>query len=266
MRLFGVLFFLFLTISGFSQNAINQVDGQGQKQGLWIKRDQNGILIYQATFKNDNQIGEMKRFHPNGKTKAVLNFSVDTHESAAQLFDERGNLIAEGNYIEQKKSGNWKYLINSKIVLTENYRDGMKDGVSQRYYSTGELLEESNWQADKLNGVYRTYFQDGKILLECNYTNSRRNGKFVSHFPNGHPEIEGSYVEDERDRDWNYYDSDGNLLYTLKFENGKLLNPEIQDSIDNARTGVYKTKDDRIPDPEKFLQNPEEYMRLMQIH
>lgn len=266
MRLVGVLFFLFLTLVGLSQNTINQKDSEGKKQGLWMKRDQDGKLIYQANFKDDKPVGEMKRFHPNGKTKAVLKFTEGVDESDAQLFDERGSLIAEGKYVEQKKSGKWNYLINSKIVLTENYKDGLKEGPSQRFYITGELLEESNWQAGKLNGMYRTFFPDGKILLECNYTDGRRNGKFVSRFPNGSPEIDGTYYDDVRDQEWNYYDLEGNLRYTLKFDLGKLLNPEVQDSIENARTGVYKTKDDHIPDPEKFLQNPEEYMRQMQIH
>ena len=265
MRLVGVLVFLFLIINGFSQNTINQVDGMGKKQGLWMKRDADGKLIYQATFKDDKPVGEMKRFHPNGKTKAVLKFTEASNESDAQLFDERGNLIAEGKYVDQKKSGKWNYLVNSKIVLTENYQNGLKEGTSNRFYTTGELLEESNWQADKLNGAYRTYFQDGKVLLECNYTDGRRNGKFISRFPNGFPEIDGTYYDDVRDQEWNYYDSEGNLRYTLKFGLGKLLNPEVQDSIDHARTDVYKTKDDHVPDPEKFLQNPEEYMRLMRI-
>lgn len=265
MRLFGVFVCLFLTFSVFSQSAINQVDEMGKRQGLWMKRDSEGKLIYQATFKDDKPVGEMKRFHPNGKTKAVLKFTEGSNESDAKLFDERGNLVAEGKYVEQKKSGKWNYLINSKVVLTENYQDGLKEGTSQRFYSTGELLEECNWKADKLNGTYRTYFQDGKVFLECNYLDGHRNGKFISQFSNGYPEIDGNYKDDARDLDWNYYDSEGNLLYTLKFESGKLLNPEVQDSIDNSKKGVYKTKDDHIPDPEKFMQNPEEYMRLMQI-
>jgi antitoxin component YwqK of YwqJK toxin-antitoxin module len=265
MRLVGVVAILFLSLNIYSQNAINQVDGTGKKQGVWIKRDGDGRLVYQATFKDDKPVGEMKRYHLNGKVKAILNFAEDGIESEAQLFDEQGKPVASGKYLGQKKSGEWNYLLGSIVVLKENYQNGLKDGASKRYYATGELLEESEWKNDTLNGFYRTYFKDGKILLECKYEHGQRNGRFLTQFPSGYPEIVGNYTDDLRDKDWNYYDADGKLLYCLKFDSGKLLNPEVQDSIEKMKSEVYKTREDHVPDPEKFMQNPEEYMRLMQI-
>lgn len=263
----GLIICLFLLMSGsmIAQNTVNQVDAQGRKQGSWIKKDFEGKLIYQATFKDDKPVGEMKRFHPNGNLKAVMNFTEGTDESDAQLFDERGKMIAKGKYSGQKKTGEWTYLLDSKVVSTETYVNGQKNGTSKRFYKTGELLEESNWQNDKLNGIYRTYFQDGKAFLECTYTEGLRNGTFKTWFANGKPELEAIYTNDTRDKDWKYYRPGGELQYTLKFELGKLLNPEVQDRMDKEKTDTYRSKGDSVPDPEKFMQNPEEYMRLMQI-
>ncbi len=264
----GLIICLFLLMSGsvIAQNAINQVDAQGRKQGFWTKKDAQGNLIYQATFKDDKPVGEMKRFHPNGQLKATMDFVEGSDESEAQLFDERGKPIAKGKYSGQKKTGEWTYLLDSKVVTTETYLNGQKNGTSKRFYKTGEMLEESNWQNNKLNGVYRFFFQDGKVFLECNYSDGLRNGTFKTWFPNGTIELDATYTNDVRDKDWKYYGESGELLYTLKFDLGKLLNPEIQDSLDKARSGIYKSKGDSVPDPEKFMQNPEEYMRLMQIH
>jgi len=261
--LFSIL--VLFSVNIIAQNAINQVDALGRKQGFWTKKDNYGKLIYQATFKDDKPVGEMKRFHPNGKLMAILNFAEGTDESDAQLFDEHGALIAKGKYTGQKKSGEWAYLSDSKIVSTETFLNGLKVGISKRYYKTGELLEESNWQNDRMHGIYRSYFQDGKIILECNYTEGKRNGAFKTWFPNGTLELEATYTNDERDQDWKYYDEKGSPIYTLKFDLGKLLNPEVQDSIGKAKADGYKSKGNNIPDPEKFMQSPEEYMRLMQI-
>ncbi|MFA5329005.1 MAG: toxin-antitoxin system YwqK family antitoxin [Prolixibacteraceae bacterium] len=264
MRVF--VFCLFVLISGtvLAQNSINQTDGKGQRQGLWMKRDSDGKLIYQATFKDNKPVGEMKRFHPNGKIRAILNFTEGSDESDAQMFDEHGKLIAKGKYAGQKKNGEWTYLADSKIVLTENYVDGLKEGVSKRFYKTGELLEESSWKNDKLNGAYRSFFQDGQVYLECGYSGGKLNGKFKSWHVDGKPELEATYYDGARDQDWKYFDKDGNLLYTLKFDMDKLLNPEVQDSVEKSRSEEYKTKADDVPDPDQFRQNPEEYMRLMQ--
>jgi antitoxin component YwqK of YwqJK toxin-antitoxin module len=206
----------------------------------------------------------MKRFHPNGAIKARMNFTEGSDEADTQLFDERGKLIARGKYTGQKKTGEWTYLLDSKVMSTETYVNGQKNGISKRFYKTGELLEESNWQNDQLNGIYRSYFQDGNPLLECIYSSGQRNGAFKTWFPGGQLEIEAFYTSDMRDKDWNYYDESGDLRYTLKFELGTLLNPEVQDRIDHEKAKNYKSKGDSIPDPEKFMQNPEEYMRLMQ--
>ncbi len=263
----GLIICLFLLMPGsiIAQNTTNQVDAQGRKQGFWTKKDSEGKLIYQATFKDDEPVGEMKRFHPNGKLKAVMNFTEGTENSDTQLFDELGKLIAQGKYSGQKKTGEWSYLMDAKVVSTEIYVDGQKNGISKRFYKTGELLEESNWKNDKLHGIYRTYFQDGKAFLECNYSEGHRNGTFKTWFPNGAIELDAVYTNDVRDKEWKHFDQTGELLYTLKFELGQLLNPEVQDSIEKQKAGIYKSKEDNIPDPDKFMQNPEEYMRLMQI-
>jgi len=266
MRGLIICFFLLMSGSIIAQNTANQVDAQGRKQGFWTKKDTEGRLVYQATFKDDKPVGEMKRFHPNGVVMAILNYTENSDEANAQMFDERGKLIAKGKYSGQKKIGEWVYLLDSKVVSTENYLNGQKNGTCKRFYKTGELLEESNWQNDKLNGVYRTYFQDGKAFLECNYTEGQRNGTLKTWFPNGTLEMEAIYTREIRDKDWKYFNANGELRYTLKYELGKLLNPEVQEKIDKENAGKFKSEGDSIPDPEKFLQNPEEYMRLMQIH
>lgn len=263
MRAVIIVLMLLLTGNVFAQNTVNQLDAQGRKQGFWSKKDADGKLLYQATFKNDQPVGEMKRFHPNGKLKAVLTFVEGSELSDARLYDEGGNLIAQGKYIGQKKTREWSYFLYSKVITTETYLNGQKDGIGKKYYQTGELLEESNWKEGKLNGLYRTYFQEGKIYLECNYLEGQRNGSFKTWFADGTPELEAFYINGVQDKDWKYFDKTGNLLYTLKFDSGKLLNPEVQDSIDAARLGTYKTREDNVPDPEKYMQNPEEYMKLM---
>ncbi len=263
MRVLIVCIIFLFAGSIVAQNTVNQLDAQGRKQGFWTKKDTDGKLLYQGTFKNDQPVGEMKRFHPNGKLKAVLIFVEGSELSDARLYDEGGNLIAQGKYIGQKKTGEWSYFKDAKIVSAENYLNGQKNGVSKRYYQTGELLEESNWKDDKLNGIYRSFFQDGKTFLECGYSEAMRNGPFKTWFADGTLELNASYTGDVRDKDWQYFDKNGILLYTLKFELGTLLNPEVQDSIDAAQSDSFKTRENNIPDPEKFMQNPEEYMELM---
>jgi antitoxin component YwqK of YwqJK toxin-antitoxin module len=263
MRRLIIFIFLLFAGSTFAQNAVNQVDGQGRKQGFWTKKDMDGKLLYQATFKDDKPVGEMKRFHPKGKIMAVLNFIDGSELSDARLFDETGRQIAQGKYIQQKKTGEWSYFREGKVVSTEIYVEGKKNGLAKRFYKTGELLEEAVWKDDQLEGVYRSYFQDGKLYLECKYDQGRREGAFKTWFPDGTLELDAFYNKDLRDKDWLYYDDKGIVSYRLKYDKGQLLNPEVQDSINLVQFDDFKSKGDSIPDPEKFMQNPEEYMNLI---
>lgn len=263
MRVLSFLLLMLTTSIVLAQNPINQTDSQGRKQGFWSKRDASGSLVYQATFKDDKPVGEMKRFHPNGKLLSVMNFTEGSDMAEAQLIDERGQLIARGNYSGQKKTGEWLYFVDQKISLSEMYLNGAKNGISKRFYPGGELLEESNWQNNMLHGVSRTYYQDGKLQIECTYSNGMLHGKYKTCFPDGGLELDGSYTNNNKDKSWKYYDVNGELSYTLNYTLGELLNPQVQDSIDALKQNSYKPKGNTIPDPEKFIQNPDEYMRLM---
>lgn len=263
MRILIIVLMLIVSGSLMAQNGVNQVDAQGKKQGFWTKKDAQGRLLYQATFKDDQPVGEMKRFHPNGKIKALMSFTEGSQVSEATLFDETGHKIAEGKYLDQKKTGEWHYFANDKMVSSENFENGEKNGLAKRWFSTGELLEEAMWNNGKLNGIYRSYFQNGKVYLECKYNMGHKNGPFKIFFTDGTLELDAFYTNDLQDKSWLYYNEKGDLLYTLKYDKGILLNPEVQDSINAAQVDAYKTKEDNIPDPEKFRQNPEEYMRLL---
>mgnify|MGYP003309605133 CR=1 FL=1 len=53
--------------------SINEVDKKGRKQGEWIKKYDNGVVIYKGEFKDDMPIGEFRRFYETGTLHSVQN-------------------------------------------------------------------------------------------------------------------------------------------------------------------------------------------------
>ncbi|GAB1450800.1 hypothetical protein MASR2M47_08560 [Draconibacterium sp.] len=86
------------------------------------------------------------------------------------------------------------------------------------------------------NGLCLTYFQNGRVELEANYKNGLHNGE------------------------WKYFDNDGKYLYSLFYNEGKLLNPNVRDSIANLQLQNMESGKDSLIDPEKYMQDPSEYM------
>jgi hypothetical protein len=120
---FIFVFFLFISISGFSQwksfiigvkgDTLNRVDMNGKKQGPWV------IHL------------EELRGEPG--------------------YDE------QGYYVNGRKEGVWqKFSLVGDKIAEENYHWGNKDGKCRYYTMTGGLLREESWKAVNPDNPYDT--------------------------------------------------------------------------------------------------------------
>ena len=252
-----------LPFISFSQ--VNQTDTNGLRQGLWKKEYPNGKLMYEGNFRDGRPVGEWKRYYGGGQVKAIIDYQADSDTASAQLFDAFGKKVAEGNYLNEKKEGKWILYSNDRKIA-EQYSNGVKQGISKRFYDKGELLETTEWKNGKKEGNYKAYFKSGKPYLQCKFSNDMRNGLCMTSYEDGRTEMEAWYKNNLRDKDWKFYDENGKLLYTLKYDVGRLLNPEVKDSIDNLAINEMEKGKESIPDPEKFMQDPSQYMKETGIY
>lgn len=259
-----LILLVFLPFLSFSQ--INQTDANGLRQGLWKKQQPNGKPLYEGQFKNGKPVGEWKRYHEGGQVKAIISYRPQSDSAYAQLFDEWGKKVAEGYYLNEKKVGNWKYLSDKRIVADEQFNNGQKNGVSHTYYNTGEKLEEADWENGVQEGNYRVFFKNGMPFMEYKMHNNQRNGLCLTYFQNGKTELEANYKNGLRDGNWNYYKENGELWYTLKYVAGQIQNPEVRDSIANLQLQNFEKNKDSVVDPEKYLDDPAEYMMKKNVN
>lgn len=251
-----VILFLFLPTIVFSQ--INQTDANGLRQGKWEKKQANGRPIYEGEFKDGKPVGQWKRYHSGGQVKAEITYNGDTAQTI--LYDVWRNKVASGNYINQKKEGVWKVYKQNLVVADEEYKLGLKHGTSHRYYETGEVMEEKQWKNNKEDGKHQVNFKSGEPYMQCAMKLGLRHGLFLVYFKNGQQELVGEYNNNLRDGEWKYQDENGKQLYSLHYNMGQLLNPAVRDSIENLKMLDLENSKGKILDPEKFMQDPSEYM------
>ncbi|WP_340114959.1 toxin-antitoxin system YwqK family antitoxin [Maribellus mangrovi] len=251
---------IFLVLPYLLSAQINQTDANGLRQGHWEKRQDNGRLIYEGDFKDGKPVGEWKRYHPGGQLKAIISYRGDTAHT--RLFDVWHKKLTEGNYVNQKKQGVWKiYDKNELLTADEEFVDGVKNGVAHQYFDTGEVMEKSHWKNGKKDGAYEVFYKDGQAYLQCKMKEGQRHGLFLVFYENGQPEREGAYVNGLRDGEWKFYDPEENYSYSLFYDKGKILNPQVRDSIDNLKIQELEKNKNMLADPEKFMNDPSEYMR-----
>jgi antitoxin component YwqK of YwqJK toxin-antitoxin module len=259
-----IVLFLALCIPVTLFSQVNQTDANGLRQGKWQKEYPNGRLMYEGIFEDGKPVGEWTRFHEGGQVKAKISYAESSDSAFAQLFDQWSKKIAEGAYVNEKRAGKWIFYSNNVKVAEEEFSNGKKHGLSRTFYPTGEVLEESEWKNGVQEGNYRVFFKTGKPYMQCKFSNGKRNGLCLSYFQNGRVEMEAHYQNNLRHGEWEFYNEQGEHLYKLIYEKGQLLNPEVRDSIDDLQLRSLENNRNSIPDPEKFMNDPSQYMMQMQ--
>lgn len=218
-----------------SAQDINRRDSNGLKQGKWQKTYSNGALRYQGTFKNGKPTGEFKYYYPSGEIKAVIKYSTDGKSSYAKTYRLNGNLLAEGKYIEKKRDSTWLFYseTDGKIITKKEYKNGKLDGKSIIFFPGKDIPSEiTEYKNGMKNGISEKFYTDGTPFSLETYVNDTLNGKFIVRFPDGKPQIEGQYKNGNQSGMWITYDENGKIIKRERFNNGL---PVKNDNKQNTR-------------------------------
>ena len=108
-------------------------------------------------------------------------------KSTIYIYDENDNLInkIESEYKENKLYNGVENIYydhkNMKLKSSVTYVNGMKNGVSKKYYENGNVSYEINYENDVLNGISKSYDINGNITCEENYENGVLNGTLIKY-------------------------------------------------------------------------------------
>ena len=232
-----IIIFIFIALPGIAfmqtnskmiDTLFNQADQNGLKQGYWKKYYSNGNLKYYGFFKDDKPVGELKRYFESGNLKAIMNFNSSRNYSEIKMFYENGTLAAQGYYFGSKKDSLWRYYsyYEKTLISDEIYTKGIKNGLSNKYYSNGNIAEKIEWKNNIKNGIWEQYYQDNSLRLRGHYINSKLSGDYTVYYPNGHVQVAGNYHEDKRHGKWIFYDEKDSVKSELNFHYDKVENEE----------------------------------------
>ena len=102
--------------------------------------------------------------------------------------------------------------------------------------------------------------------MQYNVRDNKRNGMFITYYPNGKIELDANYLNGLRHGKWKYFNDQGGFLYELDYDNGELLNPQVRDSINAVHFKNLEQGKDTLTDPEKYIENPSEFMMKKNIY
>jgi antitoxin component YwqK of YwqJK toxin-antitoxin module len=207
--------------------ALNRVDAQGRKQGLWEKRYANGNLRYRGHFLNNNPNGAFKYYWDNDSIQNISVFSNLGKVAYTHMFYENGGLFSLGKFINQKRDSIWLFYDESlRLYKKEQYSMGKKEGKSVIFYANGNVEETKVWHNDLENGPWQKFFDDGQLQVDGEFLNGKMEGwiKVYSYGDPNEPIVEGRYHNDMKEGRWIYHNSETNKADTLIYKGDKLIN------------------------------------------
>lgn len=213
----------------FSQQTENITDTKGNKQGAWVKKDEKGKLIYSGTFSDNKPTGEFIYYDSLGSVKAKSIFTDNGTKAYTTVFSQ-GHIVSEGQYVNEKKHGVWKYYNHDSIVIAEEtYEAGVAHGIWKVYYSNGALLEEMPYKQGLREGTWQQYFIDGPLKTKATYIKDKLEGLATFFHPNGRVFISGPYKDNFKDGIWMHLDDKGVAVKKEVWQMGYLTAEEFYD-------------------------------------
>ncbi len=199
-------------------------------------------------------------YYPSG-IKSSEGFLIDGKPDGWwKSYDEKGNLISEGNRKDFLLDSLWTFYADGHKSLTIYYKAGKKNGF-QTQYAIDEFTV-SNWLNDTISGIVTTYdtagwikkcvpYLDGKphgLAKEIDVSglvtavtpywhgiagrrerinrtdaSGAKQGGWKYFWNNGNLRLEGSYLNGKRHGFFKYYDENGAFLHVEKYDHDQLV-------------------------------------------
>ena len=195
-------------------------DFSGKREGLWKEYYETGEVRSIGYYKNGNPInewkfffptqtieiignynqkgekeGEWKWYYPNREILMIENYSDGELDGPFVAFDEAGNIISKGAYVEGQEDGDW-------------------------FYQRGTMIETGSFYEGKRVGNWKTWYEAKKLAVDAYYDQDLYNGKYTTYWENGNVKTIGKYVSGERIGLWHKYLESGELLLSILYKNG----------------------------------------------
>lgn len=190
---------------------INRYDNNGNKIGLWKLFYDNGNLKEEKEYLKGELHGIYKMYNKKGFLINTLHYEngeiikesddFTTEIDIKEDYDENGNLLFQGSYLNQKPIGVHRFFDPKGEVI--------KSKIYNPYH---QLISEGIVQLNgNREGKWIDYYPEGNKRAEGYYNNGKKTGKWKFYFPNGRIKQTGSYTNGKLSGSWKWYYTNGNL-------------------------------------------------------
>jgi len=199
---------------------ISYVYEKGKFVGSGQSSSKENIVLY----------GKWNFYYDNGQLRSTGVFNENEEKTGEwNYYYEDGILKERINFRNNIKDGVAEgWYTNGVKMYTERLKEGKLNGMQYIYYFNGLMKESVNYADDKKEGIQKNYSKEGALVSESAYKNDLKEGMTTFYYPDGKKQDELMYREDKAQGTYKSY-----------FESGKLMSQG--EFTDNLRQGLWIT-------------------------
>ncbi len=180
-------------------DTVNLVEGDTTSRSRIVEEYyESGQIKFRGGYYDDKPVGMHKEYSVDGKVIIGKEYSQENIMIATGPLDAN-----------DKKQGKWQYIYETGELKAEgNFKDGRRTGEWLFYYPDKKMEQRGRYSSDKPTGDWKWYFPNGKLWREEIYELGKEEGSFTEYDTSGTVILKGQYIEGEKTGQWYYHAGD----------------------------------------------------------
>lgn len=262
----AITFFILFNfmISGSLKGQENYINPDGFNRFFYP----NGQISSEGYMKKGKPDGYWRTYYVTGVTKSEGNRKNHFLDSIWVFYNQAGDTLQKINYLYGNKNGfYYTYSYENKnypegyIYSKELFLNDKKEGKAYYYYGNKKVKMKINYLNGEKSGRAFEYSENGKIITLLEYHKDRlisrerinridekdnKHGVWKEFYENGKVSIEKVYESNYLEGYYKKYDRKGNLILTLRYKKGKLVENDVIDEQENIELRKKYDKDGNL--------------------
>lgn len=187
----------------------------------------------------DEEAETIKERFPNGAVNIERQVTQDPqgnyiNHGSWKMWDQRGNLVAQGQYEHGNRSGTWirwyRSVSEANLLAAMPYKQ-----------FAGPFISQATFKNDKLDGLWTIYDGKTRKISQWAFTDGKRNGPSAWWYANGKKMRLAQFNDGDMDGEYLEWNPDGSVKVKETYQDGRKLAVKTSYYNGNAKKseGMY---------------------------
>lgn len=215
------------------------LDESGKQNGVNILYDLDGKKYEEMEF-SKGELKSITYFDKAGTAKIIAEKKGKKIDYIRNYPD--GKRSIEGQIIDDKRTGEWKYFDKyGNLTTLEKYKDGKLTDTLKEFFSNGQLQSFSVVNEGRRDGLFQVFNIFGDLVSEGYYSDGDYDSQWIGYYSDGSFSYKNFYVQGRKQGYQLSYDVNGKSNRIDEYDNDLIISHTEFDTTENimSQMGEY---------------------------